>query len=77
MDQIAHIKRLEKKIDALMKASEYKPRWVRASVITQLTGWNNQKMHQARKNMLIDWKDENGLWYDLNSVNPLLIKKTA
>lgn len=69
----ATLQRIERKLDRL---SNPKPKWVRASIITELTGWNNQKMRSARINDLIVYKkEENSYWYDLNSLHPLLIKK--
>lgn len=56
-----------------------KSRWVRASIVVQLTGWNSGKMRSARESGAIDWKkDKDGsLWYDLNSLHPALIKSNT
>jgi hypothetical protein len=72
------IKRLERKIDMLIKKT-YRPLWVKATVITGLTGRNNQKMRQARQRGYIKWEErtEAGkitFWYDLHSLDELFIK---
>lgn len=73
MNVEATLQRLERKIDRLMNP---KPKWVKASIITELTGWDNQAMRRARVHDLISYKkDANGYWYDLNSLHQLLIKK--
>lgn len=66
--------RLEKKVDRLLKLMQPRPMWVRASVITSLTGWTNQKMRQARENGYIEYKEEDGLWYNLTSLNEKFLK---
>lgn len=74
--------RLERKIDALtrMMKEHQRPKWVKASAITSITGWNFKKMQQARENGYIDWeKREKGdgcheYWYDINSLNEKFIK---
>jgi hypothetical protein len=52
--------------------------WVRYKEIMKVTGWNASQMQKARKNGLVDFKDikstNKGLWYDLNSINPLLLR---
>lgn len=55
---------------------EKKRQWVKVSNIQELTGWDKEGLRRARENGLIDWKkDENGIWYDILSINSLLIKK--
>lgn len=68
---------LEREINKLKTRNAAKPKWVRVSVITELTGWNKEKMRQARDNNLIEWKTDDGFWYDLNSLHPLLIKQSS
>jgi hypothetical protein len=78
----ADIQRLERKIDRLAKqlAENKKPFWVKASVITSLTGWDKTKMYQARENGYIRFeKREKGegvheWFYDLNSIHEKFIK---
>lgn len=64
--------RLERELKALKGPQQ---KWVKSSVIIELTGWNKEKMRSARDNGLITWKtDDKGYWYDLNSLHPYLIK---
>lgn len=67
------VEKLEKVI-AKMKTGG-KSQWVKASVITEKTGWNKEGMRAARKNCYIRYKKEgNAFFYDLNSLNPFFIK---
>lgn len=75
------IARLERKIDMLIEKA-YRPLWVKATVITGLTGWNNEKMRQARENNQIEFeaREKNGvktIWYNLNSLDSRFIKQKA
>lgn len=65
-----------RRLDQLATAAKA-PKWVRSTVITELTGWDNQKMRRARENSTITFKKDNGglYWYDLNSLHPYLLKK--
>lgn len=54
-----------------------KPCWVKAEVIMELTGWDKHRMNRERKNQTITWKEDGGKFYDLNSIHPLFLKKTA
>lgn len=71
------LQKIDRKLDHLMiNPRDLKPKWVKSSIITDLTGWTNSQMRQARDNDLITWKtDSNGYWYDLNTLHPYLIKK--
>lgn len=61
-----------RRLDNLARKSA---KWVRASVITDLTGWDGQGMRRARENGSIEFeKRADGYWYDLNSLHPYLIK---
>lgn len=70
-----HVKRMDAKLTTLLNR-EPKVTWVRASVITELTGWNNEKMRKARENGYVKFKKEGGYWYNLGSLNQVFIKKT-
>ncbi|MDI3319963.1 hypothetical protein [Pinibacter soli] len=51
--------------------------WVKAHIITTLTGWDNQAMRRARQQNLINYRrlDEvNGYEYELESLNSIFIK---
>lgn len=51
--------------------------WVKASWIMEVTGWDKEKMRQAREQNVVITKGDKatGILYDLNSIHPLLIKK--
>lgn len=77
---MSELAKIERKLDRLTKLVEQKqkPLWVKAAVITGLTGWNNEKMRSARENGYIDWKkDDAGFWYDLQTLSDKFIKKHA
>lgn len=72
MTLTGHYKAIIRRLDQYCKP---KPHWVKATVITELTGWNSGKMLQARGNgSLVFKKEGNTYWYDLNQLNPLFIK---
>jgi hypothetical protein len=74
---MSEIARLEKKLDQLLSLvkENKKPTWVRASVITSLTGWSAEKMRQARENGYVKYKESEGSYlYDLNSINDKFFK---
>lgn len=56
-----------------------RPYWVKATWIMEVTGWDKEKMRQAREQKVVITKGDrcSGILYDLNSIHPLLIKKTA
>lgn len=73
--------RLERKIDKALERL-YRPVWVKASVITGLTGWNFKKMQQARENGYIEWeeREKDGVtqfWYNLHSLDSKFIQQRA
>lgn len=71
--------RLERIERLLRDLSKPKARWVRASVIVELTGWNGGKLRSGRESGAVVWKKEKDgtIWYDLNSIHPYLIKQPA
>ena len=53
-----------------------RPKWTKVGTIQELTGWNRERLRRARVNGEIIMKKKNGkIFYDLNSLNPLLVKK--
>lgn len=81
---MSELARLERKVDRLTKLVEQKQKslWVKASVITGLTGWTKDKMNKARENGYVSFEirdkgDRSEYWYDLNSLNERFIKKHA
>lgn len=75
------IDRINEKISTLLKKEDKeKITWVKVSVITGLTGWDHEKMRQARENGYVKFKTENGkFWYALESLSSVWFnhKKTA
>lgn len=77
---MSEIARLEKKVDEIrrMVSDMKKPFWVKAQVITSVTGWNYKKMEQARENGYVEFKKkDNGYWYNLNSINAVFLKQAS
>lgn len=62
-----------------LKAQAVKNRgqWVKVSVVRDLTGWDKEQMRRMRESGGIEVKKENGIWYNLNSINPIHLKQTA
>lgn len=70
------LKRIDEKLTALLNASKKKT-WVRATVITELTGWDKEGMRKARRYNIIETrKKENVLEYCLESLPQMFIKNT-
>jgi len=74
----AEFERLHKKLNALA-AEQRKATWVGPGWITDLTGWNNEKLRQARDQGIIEYKrSEGGGWlYKLESLPEVFIIKKA
>jgi predicted mannosyl-3-phosphoglycerate phosphatase (HAD superfamily) len=74
-----HVERIDKKLSVLLKdAKEDKTTWVKASVITRLTGWNYEKMRLARANGYVKYRrTDNKIWYSLESLNPVFYKEKS
>lgn len=52
--------------------------WVRVGWITDLTGWNKEKLRQAREQGLVEFKEEGKSYkYKLESIHPLFIKNAV
>lgn len=70
MTTVQRLQRMEKKLDFLIE-QQSKPTWVKVSFVRQITGWNKEKMRQARELGLIEWKkDEFGFFYNVTSLSP-------
>lgn len=80
MDQAtkSEFERLNKKLNALA-ATVRKETWVTAHWVTDLTGWDREKLRQAREEKIIEFKRANtGGWrYKLESIPEIFIKKQA
>lgn len=66
--------RLERLVGMLVK-EEIKAQWVKASTVISLTGWDRNRMERARKNGDIEFKKQNGIWYNVKSIPPVYLKK--
>lgn len=65
-----------REIKRILLSQRVKRTWCKVSVITELTGWNNQQMYKARENGLVEYRKKNGGFeYLLESINPVFIKK--
>jgi hypothetical protein len=74
MTQVQRIIRLQQTLDKIAEKVE-KPCWVKAGFLTEKTGWNNEKLRQARAQGIVEWeKRETGFWYNINSVPQVFIK---
>lgn len=85
MTETALIQRLETKIDRLdrklaaIAAEKKKGTWVKVGFVTDLTGWDREKLRQAREQGLVEFKEDAklGRVYNLESIPPMFIKKTS
>lgn len=69
--------RLNAKLNTLMGSSK-KETWVKVGFVTDLTGWDREKLRQARDQGLIEFKKtKDGWFYKLESIPEVFIKKTA
>lgn len=72
---LTRLKRIESKLDALLQAKQ-KQTLVKASVITELTKWSYEEMRRAKINGYVKQKKtDKGIFYVLESLNPVFIKK--
>ena len=69
--------RINKKLNALVAAPK-KSTWVGPGWITDLTGWDKEKLRQARNANIIEFKQSNGggYLYKLESIPEIFINKT-
>lgn len=81
MTESAEIKRLLTRVDSKLTALLNRPAketWVRAGVITDLTGWAGKKLAEARKDKLVVVKEVGtgtGKYvYLIESLHPVFLK---
>jgi hypothetical protein len=76
------VERLERKVD-LLNEQRQKPKWVKASIVSSVTGWKQEKLRQAREKGYIKYETRkevkedkivNAFWYDLNSLDARFYK---
>lgn len=74
---LERLDRIERKLSMLMQEKK-KETWVKAPVITGMTGWDGNKMRRARENGYIKFKKDNGcFFYDVESLHSVHIKQSA
>lgn len=73
---IANQERIDRKLSLLVQEKN-KVRWVRAPVISKMTGWDKNGMRRARENRYVVYKeDEDGKFlYNPDSIHPIHLKK--
>lgn len=72
------ITRLEKKLRDIEKQKSVRRDWVKVTKVVQLTGWTKEQLRSARENEEIEYKkNAKGFFYNLSTLNPLLLKKHA
>lgn len=69
--------RINAKLNKLMEAQK-KETWVKVGFVTMLTGWDHEKIRQARDQEIIEWKIDpaKGRLYKLESIPEMFILKT-
>lgn len=71
----SRLDRIDKKLNTLL-ADSRKQQWVKVSFIQDATGWDREKMRQARNQGIVKWeKRKDGFFYDLNSIPPAFLKQ--
>lgn len=74
---LQEIKKFNRNVEWLKK-KELKTNWVKASVITDLTGWDKHSLWLARKNGYVKYKkDGSTFWYDPSSLTDIFLKKSG
>jgi hypothetical protein len=70
----AHFERINKKLNLLLE-TQMKETWVSVGWITDLTGWDYNRMRQARDQGIVKYKKERGRFlYLLESLPKIIIK---
>lgn len=72
---LKHVERIDHKLTVLLNRPP-KQTWVKVSAITEITGWNNEKMRRARENKMVQYrKAEKGFEYLIESIPEIFITK--
>jgi hypothetical protein len=73
---LKYLKRIDAKLTNLYRPPN-SPTWAKVSWVAELTGWNGEKMRQAREQGLVKWKNDpkKGRLYNLDSISPMFIQK--
>lgn len=75
---LERLDRIERKLSMLMQEKKKETGWVKAPVITRLTGWDSNEMRAARRNGYVRFKEgPKGYLYDVDSLNQVHLKQPA
>ena len=67
----------EKLSTLLVREKQPKITLVKIGIVQKLTGLDREGMRQARNNnLIVQVKNEKGIWYELETIHPILIDKT-
>lgn len=74
MDIETRLARIERRLSQLVQENRKQAHWVKVSFIRQATGWNREKIRQARLQKLVIYeKRKTGFWYDINSIPQIFL----
>ena len=76
MSETAIIQRLDR-VERLLKTlvrEKKKSTWIKAGTVMLITGWNKEKLRQMRVHGVINWKNDNGFFYKLESIPSIFIR---
>lgn len=84
-EQESLLRRIDRKLSLLLQeqGKEKPPKWVNVTVVTRLTGWDPEKLRQARLHNTIKYRAvgagerKTRYEYDLNSIHEIFLKQTA
>jgi len=67
--------RVERMLRTLVK-EKTKSTWIKAGRVMEITGWNRGRLRQMRDHGCINWKKDNGFFYELESIPNVFLKHT-
>lgn len=75
-DTARELKRIQRQLDKLLEV-QTKAMWAKVAFVQSLTGWDAEKLRQAREQGLVEWKKDEKLgWlYNLNSIPKIFIRE--
>ena len=80
MTEVAALKqqldRIERKLSVIL-GEQKKKSWVKAGDVMRVTGWNKEKLRQMRVNGLIEFKNDDGFFYNPDSIHKMFLKATT
>lgn len=82
MDRVSEIERIVKRMDNKLTMLLNRPKsetWVRAGIITDLTGWKGSRLTEAREKKHIEYRvvgSTSGKFeYNIESISPIFLKQ--